>query len=276
MTTDGRLVGLAKQNVVAEIAPGMGAVVTRLSIDGQELLHIDEEGWKAATERAPRRGGVPVLFPSPGRLKNDMFEIDGRYGALLNHGFARDLPFTVLDRDEASITVTMEASDATLSKYPWDFRITMKVGLTERGLRYDVTLTNQDDEWMPCAFGLHPYFAVADKTKVRAITSAKRALDNHAKRTVDVPQPIDFSAGEIDLHLLDHEEQHLDLENGEGRIRVAASNEHRTWVLWTIPDGPFVCVEPWTSPANALNTKTDLLKLSPGESRELWVTIEKV
>lgn len=271
-TTPPSPVRLAFGDARAEVRPDLGALVTRFSVEGRELLYLDEASL-AGGPGTSRRGGVPVLFPSPGRLKSDLFEIDGRYGSLKNHGFARDLPFAITVQSERAVGMRLEASDETLARFPWDFALDLEVSLEARGLRYALTITNTDAEEMPCAFGLHPYFAVSDKATARATTGATRAFDNRSKKTGDVP-PIDFAAGELDVHLIDHPDHHLDLEADGIVVRVSGSDEFKTWVLWTTAEGRFVCVEPWTSPGNALNTQTDLMRLAPGTTRTLWAAIE--
>src|SRR6185436_308637 len=74
------------------VVPALGALVTSFKVGDRELLYADESTEGPAG--TSRRGGVPVLFPSPGKLKNDLFEAEGRYGKLKNHGFARDMRFT--------------------------------------------------------------------------------------------------------------------------------------------------------------------------------------
>ena len=46
--------------------------------------------------------------------------------------------------------------------------------------------------------------------------------------------------------------------------------------MWTLAGRDFVCVEPWTGPADALNSGESLLEIAPGESRSLWVSMEYV
>jgi galactose mutarotase-like enzyme len=258
----------------AEVAPSMGALVTKLVVQGRDVLFADEASLTSDDPKAARRGGVPVLFPSPGRLKSDLFEAEGRYGSLPNHGFARDRPFAITKREGSSVSLRLDADDETLSRYPWQFALEIDLTLEARALHYDVRITNEDDETMPCGFGLHPYFLVRDKSRARVATGATRAWDNRTKRHVDLALPIDFTTGEIDLHLVDHWTRQLDLDTGDGPVRVTASDAFRTWVLWTLEGRDFVCVEPWTSPADALNSKKDLVVLAPGERRDLRVSIE--
>jgi galactose mutarotase-like enzyme len=55
---------------------------------------------------------------------------------------------------------------------------------------------------------------------------------------------------------------------------VRGSPEFTHFVVWTLEGKDFVCVEPWTSPGNALNTGDRLLTLQPGESKTIWVEYE--
>ena len=43
------------------------------------------------------------------------------------------------------------------------------------------------------------------------------------------------------------------------------SESYQVMVLWTQRYKSFVCVEPWTAPADALNTGKGLVQVPPGE-----------
>jgi galactose mutarotase-like enzyme len=45
-------------------------------------------------------------------------------------------------------------------------------------------------------------------------------------------------------------------------------------VVWTLAGRDFVCLEPWTCPADALNSGASLLELAPGGKRSLSVELE--
>jgi galactose mutarotase-like enzyme len=53
----------------ATIAPHRGAIVTSLRIAGRELLYLDRATFDDPSKNV--RGGIPVLFPTPGKLAND-------------------------------------------------------------------------------------------------------------------------------------------------------------------------------------------------------------
>ena len=128
---------------------------------------------------------------------------------------------------------------------------------------------------MPYALGFHPYFHVPDaaKKQARVETDATRAFDNVTKEVVEVRGPIDLTRAEVDLHLLNHGSQHATLHRGDDCVVVAADSSFRRWVVWTLSGKDFVCLEPWTSPPNALNTGEDLLVLPAGASKIHTMTI---
>ncbi len=259
------------------IVPSRGAIATRFRVGDRELLYLDESTLADPTKNV--RGGIPVLFPSPGKLAGDRFARDGNSGAMKQHGFARDLAWdvgTVETSDVARATLSLSSSDATLAMYPWSFAASLTFSLVGARLRIDARIENTGREPMPFAFGLHPYFFVADKARARIATRATRAFDNVTKK--DVPfAGFDLTAKEVDLHLLDHGSTESELTWGDGaRLAIRASPEHTRWVVWTVAGREFVCVEPWTAPANALNSGASLVVIAPGEARDLWVSMEYV
>jgi len=258
------------------IVPGRGAIVTRFRVGGRELLYLDD-----ATLRDPAknvRGGIPVLFPSPGRLTGDSFARDGRSGSMKQHGFARDLAWetrSVAVTDAPRATLVLRSTEATRAAYPYDFLLAITFSLVGASLRLDVDVENPGTVPLPFAFGLHPYFLVPDAGKARAriATHATRAFDNVEKKTVPF-HGFDLTAKEVDLHLLDHGSSDSELAWGDGaRLAIRASPELTRWVVWTLAGRDFVCVEPWTAPADALNTGESLIELAPGGKRSLHVEL---
>ncbi len=126
---------------------------------------------------------------------------------------------------------------------------------------------------MPFALGYHPYFVVRDKRQARIETDATRAFDNLSK-SVGPFRGFDLTASEIDQHLLDQTAHHMPLILGDGAaIDVSASQDYGHWVVWTLAGSDFVCVEPWTSPGNALNSGEKLVMLEPGRLHRSFVEI---
>lgn len=257
------------------IAPSRGGMVTRFDVEGRSILYLDAETLGDPTKNV--RGGNPVLFPSPGPLAGDRFERGGKSGSMKQHGFARQKPWEIIASSEREATLELVADDETRAAYPWDFSARIRYALDRAKLTVETTIENRSKDPMPFAYGFHPYFEIADAQKARASvpTEAKRAFDNVKKAEVDVTAPIDLTAKEVDLHLVDHGKSHATLDLGDGaQVVVTADDAFGRWVVWTVAGKNFVCVEPWTAAANALNTGSSLIVLEPSASKTLAMSIE--
>jgi galactose mutarotase-like enzyme len=256
----------------ATIEPARGGIVTRFDVAGRRILFMDTQTLRDPTKNV--RGGVPVLFPSPGKLADDAWSYAGRRGSMKQHGFARNLPWQVTQSSASAASLTLVASDETRAQFPWEFSVEQTVAVGGRSLRLDQRVTNHGGSAMPFGFGFHPYFFVPDAAKraTAIATRATRAYDNVTKRTVELAA-IDLTQPEVDLHLLDHGSTTSELVSPDGTIQLRGSPEYTHWVVWTLAGKDFVCLEPWTCPGDALNTGHRLLVLAPGESRSLSLEI---
>lgn len=258
------------------LAPRRGGLATRLVLCDRDIFYLDEATLRDETKNV--RGGSPVLFPQPGKLTGDVFVRGAVRGALKQHGFARTSAWKLIATSSvgaASATLELVSNDETRAAYPWDFTLRYTYSLRGNVLRIEQSITNRSDTEMPFGAGFHPYFSVPQREKAttRIGTTATRAFDNVTK-TTGAFAPIDLARAEVDLHLVDHGARPCTLEWPSGAIIVRGSAEYTQWVIWTLRDKDFVCVEPWTCPGDALNTGERLLVLAPGETRELWIEYE--
>src|SRR5690606_4957103 len=96
------------QAASAWIAPGRGGMITGWRAAGRDLLALDEETFTDLGANV--RGGIPVLFPAPGKLLRDIWTRGGRIGSMKQHGFARNEAFAVKSRAEDAITLRLESN----------------------------------------------------------------------------------------------------------------------------------------------------------------------
>ena len=261
---------LRSDDAEATIAPERGAIVTSFRTRDREWLYLDQATLNDRSKNV--RGGIPLLFPTPGKLENDRWSRAGKTGALTQHGFARNLAWSVDARSESRVTLSIRAGEKTLASYPWRFDANVTYALASNALEIRFDIVNEDASAMPFALGLHPYFLVRDKSSARVPTPASLAYDNIVKR--DVPfRGFDFTQGEVDLHLLDHGSSSAQLDVDGGTLSIDCSPEFLRWVIWTLPGKDFICVEPWTAPGNALNSGESLLELAPGATYQGIVRI---
>ncbi|HEX9578194.1 MAG TPA: aldose epimerase [Myxococcales bacterium] len=207
---------------LAEVVPERGAICSRLRLGGSEVLHLDPATLADPSKNV--RGGIPVLFPIAGKPPGD--------SALKQHGFARNLPWEPLQAGESRLECRLAAGG---------FEVLLVFTLEPDVLRLEATVHGEE----PFQLGFHPYFLVRDKSKARVETKAARAYDNRTGADVALVQ--DFTRGELDLHIHDHRESGTVLHRPpDPPIILRWSPDFRTMVLWTLPEKPFICVEPWT------------------------------
>ena len=258
-----------------EVLPSRGALVSRMCVDGDELLYLDE-----ATVADPAknvRGGIPVLFPNAGPLPGDTYSVDRQQYTLPQHGFARKLPWKVRQADASRLVVELSSNEETLRHFPWRFDARLTFSLAGQRLTLESAFENQDTRPMPLHLGFHPYFRVPDTAKAPAgvDTDATRAWDNWRKQDVNVTG-LNLTEEEVDLHLKDHSKPGTTLERGPGLkpIRLSWSPEYRVLVVWTLREKDFVCVEPWTAAKGALATGEGLPHVQPGTRTSLRFDIQ--
>jgi len=253
----------------AELAPERGALLTRFTVGGADILFLDQSTFDDATKNV--RGGIPVLYPTPGKLAGDQWAYGGRQGSLPQHGFARNQPWQVVTVRKSTATVRLQS--AGQARWPWPNVVELTFTVAARSLRIDQRVTNTGTEIMPFGLGFHPYFRVldADKSKVRVETAARSAFDNVTKQIVEFDH-IDLTAKEVDLHLIDHGASTGSLTWDGREIRLSASPEFTHWVVWTLAGRDFVCLEPWTSPGNGINVG-QIRTVEPGHTESFFVEL---
>ncbi len=110
-----------------------------------------------------------------------------------------------------------------------------------------------------------------EKRAARIETGATKAWDNVAKTEIRL-DGLDLEKTELDYHLLDHGCTDSALAWFGRTVRIRGSFELTRWVVWTVRGKDYVCLEPWTCPANALNDG-GVIALAPGDTRSMFVEI---
>ena len=147
----------------------------------------------------------------------------------------------------------------------------MQVKLGINSLEINLFINNSSEDRMPFSLGLHPYFQVSMLNNI-AIRGLSDTCINHLNMTKDLTRNqlknlkygIDFLTTSKDKGLVEL----IDLDNFES-IHMYAKKPMDLVVAWTDPPRKMVCLEPWTSPRNSLNSGDRTLFLDPGETKEL-------
>ena len=259
-----------------EIVPERGGIVTRWAIQGQEILYLDQERFQDPTLSV--RGGIPILFPICGNLPNNQYTHNQKSYTLPQHGFAREMPWQVIDQNTdsgASLTLRLTSNSATKKVYPFDFEVDFIYQLQGDHLSITQRYTNLSSEKMPFSTGLHPYFWVKDKSQLSFDIPAN-ILQDH--KTLDIRPfdgTFDLSQPEIDAAFKQISRQSASFSDRQRNLtlNLEYSDLYGTLVFWTLHDKDYICLEPWTAPRNALNTGEGLIHLAPQQTIETVVTI---
>ncbi len=268
---------LRDERAEVHVVPERGGLVTRWRVEGDEVLHLDEQTLLDPTKNV--RGGIPLLFPNPGPLPEGQAVVGGHVVRQPQHGLARLHPWDVVeaitDGDTDRLVLRLASSERTRPGFPFDFVSTLAVSLYEGRLLLEWRFENTGAVDLPLHVGLHPYFRVPVELLPRArVPSRATRLKERRSGQVHDASPLRFGADEVDVALLDHDGAAAVLERGDGaRVELSYTPQLSTLVVWSLPGQPFVCVEPWTAPAGALATGEGLLLLPPGQSEAFAVEL---
>lgn len=257
-----------------EVVPERGGIITRWQVQGQDLLYLDAERF--AQPELTVRGGIPILFPICGNLPNNTYTYHGQPYQLKQHGFARDLPWQVTetsDQGQAAIMLVLEDNEQTRQVYPFQFQLAFTYQLQGRSLTLKQRYTNRSERPMPFSTGLHPYFAVADKTQLQFKIPAIQLQNQQDQSLHAFSGQFNFEVDEIDVAFRQLSSQSAQVSDRQHQLTLDYDSTYSTLVFWTVKGKDYYCLEPWTAPRNALNTGENLLQLEPGATLETLVRL---
>ncbi len=260
-----------------EVVPERGGIITRWSIEGQEIFYLDEERF--TNPELSVRGGNPILFPICGNLPDNVYVYDGQPYNLKQHGFARTLPWEVIEQSTESgcrITLSLKSNDETLEMYPFEFEVKFIYELVGKTLKIHQEYINQSDKVMPLSFGFHPYFLVKDKKQLSLDIPASSYQVKDTKEIIPYDGSFDFDEEEIDVALKPLKASSASITDPSRSLKINLrwSDEYSTIVFWTLKDKDYICLEPWSAPRNAISTGENLIELQPGATCEAMVEID--
>lgn len=233
---------------------------------------------------------APVLFPIVGHLPGGRYRFKGAEYRLPVHGFAPDREFQLSQTDPASLEANLRGDPDTLRAWPFRFELRIHFNLDGPGLRQSYTVKNCGLEEMYFSIGFHPGFRCPLREDERSEDYTVRferpeTLPRHEllaglrtgrlipflQNSSEIPLRKElFEEGAIVLR--SPSSRHVDLWNSRTGHGVRCGIEGFSWLgLWTVGDGPFLCVEPWNGitdrarPESSLETKEGILRLPPGQ-----------
>jgi galactose mutarotase-like enzyme len=288
------MITLSSDKLSARLSP-IGAELKSLleTATGRELI------WPGNAEYWNRSS--PVLFPIVGKLRNNTYSFGGKQYQLTQHGFARDLPFTIIEQSGNRILFRLESDPTTLEKYPFPFILDIEYVLTGTTLHVHYRVENPARNDMYFSLGAHPAFycaAVQDKTEVKATMRLPLSQELLVYRLKDGLVQKEATEGlmasleaRIDLtdELIENDAMifkrsigpwiDLYVPGRTGRLRFTAKG----WPyfgIWSKKGSPFVCLEPWYGLADSEGAEDDfthkegIITLAGGKSWKATWSVE--
>ncbi|MHC1681803.1 MAG: aldose epimerase [Clostridiaceae bacterium] len=263
-------------NSWVKVCPERGAIITSFGSFGEEKLYLDKDTFYDIN--ANIRGGIPVLFPICSRLENMQYTLDGETYTMKNHGLARISSWEVIEtgtEDSAFIKLSFKSNEETKKSYPFDFEVIYTYILKDGKLSIEQEYINNSEKEMPFYAGFHPYFK-SDRKELNYESDATKFLDENDGEVKEFNRVLDLNNYVESPILLDANKKLIAFKpvSNEKGIVLTYGEDFKYVVLWSVKGKDFVCVEPWTAIANAMNTKNDLLYVKKGESYKTFFDID--
>ena len=222
------------------------------------MWNANPEGWKRV---------APVLFPLIGKYRDNKSIYNGNVYEMSQHGFARDMEFTLVRHTAEELVMRLEADEDTKKKYPFDFALELEYHLINNTVKEVYRVINTDKETIHFSIGGHPAFIIPVNDDADIIGMAGCSIRFNADRITYHLLTADglMEKEEYELPLVNHEyiidndsfeKDALIIEGGQagevslvkdGKAFVTVKFDAPVFGLWSCKgkNVPFVCIEPW-------------------------------
>ena len=209
-----------------EIKLSNGRVEAMVSSQGAflESLFIDEKEvvFKPRPDN-PKRGGIPILGPTPGPIKEQDWEY--LYPKMPSHGTDRTIIWDIDTEEKNKISFKRLIGP---KEFLFAGEIKVTIELLDHGIKITKSITNYEEKPRQIGHGFHPYFSVNEDTEF-------------------TPQEI------AELHPLENEKAEIitpgietvQIKQDEDEYEVVAKPRPVQTVVWTDDKTKYECVEPW-------------------------------
>ncbi len=252
-----------------------GAELISVIFNGIEKIHDGKSFWNRHS---------PVLFPIVGKLKDDKTIIDGKEYKMTQHGFARDMNFQKIGEN----SYVLKSNEETKEKFPFDFEfyICYKVNENKVSTRYEVV--NKSNKQMIFGLGAHPAFRceyssgkyrlefqnIEDEIEIYQLENGliKQKPEKTSKFIKENKIFLDNKTFVNDAIILKNiKSRKIYLKTETKTILAVEFKDFPYLGIWSKPDAPFICIEPWFNTADKVTSngifeeKENLIELENNE-----------
>jgi aldose 1-epimerase len=260
------LLTIENEHGTAVYAPATGAGLRSLKAgsgaDAVQLLTGGDGEHDSSTH--PSGGGCFIMAPWPNRIRDGVFEHEGRsYFVPENapphaiHGTVNELPFEIVEQTTSSVTLRSGLGDL----WPFDGTIMVRAELDGPSLVQEITIASNNGESFPAGFGWHPWFQrnfgggdVAIAAPVTDMWILDQAMTPTGERVqlhdeFDIRESVIPDIGSLDDCFRIQPGEATTLSWPELSLQIQSSPNLAHLQVYTPSDS--ICVEPQTAAVNA-------------------------
>lgn len=263
-----------------------------ISEQGAELHSIrGTDGYEYLWQADPAVWGkhAPILFPICGRLPNNQYVYEGKIYEMGGHGFARFSAFKVETLSDTAVTLLLRDNEETRAVYPFGFEFRVTYALTECSLAVTFATRNTEQTPLYMSFGSHEAYSCPEgieeydlilpepHTLDTYLVSAETGyITNETKRAFDNSNvlPLTYDWFTVDALVFKNPKlSGITMRNRRtGRGVSVSFDGAENLLVWTKPDAPLLCIEPWwgmgvcDGDGTELTEKTDIHRIAGGET----------
>ena len=262
-------------------------ITVTISSKGAEIQSIlDKDGVERMFDGDPKfwPSRAPILFPVAGGLKDDGYEWQGKWYPMPKHGFIRSLEWQVEDAKDSRAVFLLQEKDEGFP-FEYDLRAIFTVDANKLDVSY--TVTSRDERPFCFSIGSHEAYAtpggiedyeiVFDEKETLCHAELVGSLNSH--NTVTIAEnvktlPLKYEYFQVDaLVFRGIKSRGVTLRTDKSNRTVRVDFPDCPYLLlWTKPDAPYICIEPWCNgpdyidaPA-AIDQKPGFTRLEKGQT----------
>lgn len=228
--------------------------------------------WEGNSEFWGRQS--PLLFPIVGELKNREYQWKGDTFKMRRHGFARNKMFELLEVSDNKLFFILKSNDDTLANYPFHFELIVGYELKDNELIHSYKIKNTDESEMWYSIGGHPAYALPNAftnytlqlNKTEPNLKRTKLNDKGLRVSVEDFTLDDNNTFQLHYNLFEEDaivfeqlnSDEISLFHNDDKVLQMTFKDFPFFGIWTLPNAPYICLEPWQGIADAVDASGQL------------------
>ena len=258
----------------------LGTELTSIEFNGKEKLHNGKTFWDRQ---------APILFPTVGRLRDNKTIIEEKEYEIPQHGFAKDMNFETIEKNDIKEIYELKSNKETLKKYPFEFMLNVEYEILEDTLKTKIKVVNTDEKKMLFGLGGHPGFKLdmpqeeyyfeleTEEPEVEFMEVEGNYISNKPAKNILKENKIieitkeSFLNDAIMMKKLKSNKITLKQKKDKKTILEFNFKGFPILAIWSLPNAPYICLEPWFNYADRVKEtgyfkdKEGIIILNPKE-----------